>query len=561
VHILKLKLENHPGIGDLEIDFTGGNNSPFPVIVIAGANGTGKSAIFEAIFQTLSFNVPQHKIGIISLTVLLSATEKSALAQHYSNIDEIITIRHDSNNNSNFGEIYKFTWNAGGSETTRGYDGERSRVSGLVSLFSEAAVEYNIKLPRTITTLELDKLPGNIRSSSAFGDVIAQLLVDIRNADAEELAAWVDKNPGSAPPPSVQNVRFRRFLAAFEHMWPTKKFLGVSRNSGGLSVEFTEFGRTSSLDQLSTGEKQVIIRGGFFLRHQEKIGGALILLDEPELSLHPAWQSKVLGFYRQITKQSDGTHPQLVVATHSPFIVHGAPDSKVVILEKDSVTGQISQSPDPTFPISKENVAVRAFSLQSFLDATTHNTTVLTEGETDATLIKLAWEKLRPGHDMPFQVKAALGAKNINITFNDQEFVTKLGAKNVIGVFDFDGEGYNQWKGVWKSVAASGSETTCLVKAHSDVSAFAVLLPVPSHRADLASLALAGRSMMAIEMLFEDGDIPSEMTELTLMPGGSFIPSVRSGSKTAFSHRAATLDQESFAHFEPLIQAIESRVG
>lgn len=560
MHLLSLNLQDHPGIGNLSITLTDEQENPYPVIVIAGSNGTGKSAIFEAIFNTLNFGPRAAHLGIVTLRMRLDDEEMRAFRLAYPSATNPVTLQHDTSIQSNW-SAFVFSWKVGDEQVSSQFNGNREPVKRLLCLFSEAAVEYSIKRPSTVTTLQLDPEVENSKSSSAFGGIIAQLLVDIRNADAEDLTSWVDYNPDQPPPQAVKQIRFKRFIEAFEQMWPNKKFKGVSRTDGGMVVEFVEHGRVSSLETLSTGEKQVIIRGGFFLRHQGTIGGALLLLDEPELSLHPEWQSKVLTYYRHITRQRDGTQPQMIVATHSPFIVHGATDAKIIILEKNNQTGSVFQSPNPRFPISKESAAVHAFSLQTFLKGASLNTTVLTEGETDAKLIELAWQKLRENLPMPFQTKAALGAKNISITFNDQEFPTKLGSKTLIAVFDFDSEGFNQWNGAIKKVAPTGDEGSCLTKSHQKVSAFALLLPVPPHRKNLASLKLAGRSAMAIELLFEDCDIPTGMIETTPLPGGIEIPSVRSSAKTSFASHAESLTQEAFKHFEPLLRAIEDRLS
>lgn len=559
MQLLNLSLQDHPGVGNLSITFTDEQENPYPVIVIAGSNGTGKSAIFEAIFTSLGFEPQATNLGIITLRMLFDDEEMSAFRVTYPSATNPVTLRHDTSVSGNW-SAFIFSWHDGADQTSASFTGNKEAVKRLRCLFSEAAVEYAISRPSTVTTLQLDSEVTNSKSSLAFGGIIAQLLVDIRNSDAEDLTSWVDNNPGMPPPEAVKQIRFKRFIEAFERMWPNKKFKGVTRSQSGMIVEFIEHGRVSSLDTLSTGEKQVIIRGGFFLRHQGTIGGALLLLDEPELSLHPEWQSKVLSYYRHITKQRDGSQPQLIVATHSPFIVHGAADGKIIILEKNSETGAIVQSPDPRFPISRESAAVHAFSLQTFLKGTSSNTTVLTEGETDAKLIELAWQKLRPNLPMPFEIKAALGAKNISITLNDQEFPTKLGSKTIIALFDFDSEGFNQWNGSIKKVAPVGDEGSCLAKSHQAVSAHALLLPVPPHRESLASRKLAGRSAMAIELLFEDSDIPIGMIETTPLPGGVEIPSVRSTAKTSFASHAESLDQESFKHFEPLLRAIEDRL-
>lgn len=50
-----------------------------------------------------------------------------------------------------------------------------------------------------------------------------------------------------------------------------------------------------------------------------------IIIDEPELSLHPKWQEKILSFYRNLFTNEDGKQiAQLMIATHSQYIIQSA---------------------------------------------------------------------------------------------------------------------------------------------------------------------------------------------------------------------------------------------
>lgn len=67
--------------------------------------------------------------------------------------------------------------------------------------------------------------------------------------------------------------------------------------------------------KLSTGEKQLItILSYSGLGVEESTFQSLIIIDEPELSLHVSWQGKLLN---QLTKK---INTQLLLATHSPYV-------------------------------------------------------------------------------------------------------------------------------------------------------------------------------------------------------------------------------------------------
>ena len=77
-----------------------------------------------------------------------------------------------------------------------------------------------------------------------------------------------------------------------------------------------EFRQSLSLDKLSSGEQQLVYLLGLLIFDTQP--KQLVLLDEPELSLHPAWQDDFLPLLQQIC-EINGCY--LLMATHSPSLV------------------------------------------------------------------------------------------------------------------------------------------------------------------------------------------------------------------------------------------------
>lgn len=86
----------------------------------------------------------------------------------------------------------------------------------------------------------------------------------------------------------------------------------------GLSVAHSGAGRTIELDSLSSGEQHEIILMIDLLFHVPS--GAVVLIDEPEISLHVAWQ---LAFLPDVKRIAELVGFHFVVATHSPQIING----------------------------------------------------------------------------------------------------------------------------------------------------------------------------------------------------------------------------------------------
>lgn len=125
---------------------------------------------------------------------------------------------------------------------------------------------------------------------------------------------------------SKQNNIFKYrdiFLEVVNGLLSRKKLVFSDRNE--LIIQ-TDSGKKFPLNNLSSGEKQLIIILGESLLQQST--PHIYIADEPELSLHVAWQEKLVSSLKAINPNS-----QIVFATHSPDIVSSYGDS-VIKIEK-----------------------------------------------------------------------------------------------------------------------------------------------------------------------------------------------------------------------------------
>lgn len=98
------------------------------------------------------------------------------------------------------------------------------------------------------------------------------------------------------------------FLDKLKEFMPEKDFV---IESGKLVVK-NKFGEIK-VSKLSSGEKQLIILLIEALLQREQ--DYLLLADEPEISLHIAWQGKIIPAVRELNPNA-----QVIVATHSPEV-------------------------------------------------------------------------------------------------------------------------------------------------------------------------------------------------------------------------------------------------
>jgi len=93
-----------------------------------------------------------------------------------------------------------------------------------------------------------------------------------------------------------------------------KKQIQVAED-GEIKVKLSN-GKLSNVFELSSGEKQIIIMIAHLIFEEDQKPSGVFIIDEPELSLHIAWQEI---FVDSITEASPKT--QFILATHSPSII------------------------------------------------------------------------------------------------------------------------------------------------------------------------------------------------------------------------------------------------
>ena len=96
-----------------------------------------------------------------------------------------------------------------------------------------------------------------------------------------------------------------------------------------------------------SGESSVIILVDEIMDAKEK---SLILLDEPETSLHPMAQKRMIGFISETVKRH---RHQVVISTHSPFFIQKLPPRaiKTLVLSADGIEIMPSSYPEDAFAL------------------------------------------------------------------------------------------------------------------------------------------------------------------------------------------------------------------
>ena len=129
--------------------------------------------------------------------------------------------------------------------------------------------------------------------------------------------------------PKETYEKFNKFLKrVFLGMELSVSFDKLDKNE---NIYFkNSFGDSIKIESLSTGEKEILNKAFFFFVNETK--DSVILIDEPEISLHPTWQSHILKVYKNLANEFNN---QVIIATHSAQLIASTPKESLIILTKE----------------------------------------------------------------------------------------------------------------------------------------------------------------------------------------------------------------------------------
>ena len=110
------------------------------------------------------------------------------------------------------------------------------------------------------------------------------------------------------------------------------------------SVHFSKQGaiQPMMLKELSDGEHQLLHSLGLCLLFQET--NSLFLLDEPETHFNPDWRANFITRLRQCLPATGNVGQEMLITTHTPFLISDSKPDKVLVFAKDETNGTVSIS-------------------------------------------------------------------------------------------------------------------------------------------------------------------------------------------------------------------------
>lgn len=298
--VKSMYIKKFKALKDFKIDFNDNVN------VLIGENGIGKTTILELIYNMMisneNFILEEKDFGMCKLEVITDKKKPNNSFDHEDkNKLDVREIVVDPESYKNKNELFK-------QQSSSYWWGKDTNI-----VYVPTGVNFKKYKVETPKKIEQDVNMGVMLNSDEMSINLKEYLVNIHYKDLEDMS--IGENP----------YRIERFRKLYNSFFEEKEFIGVKDFEPLFKIKST--GETYSSDELSSGEKQIFFRGGSFLKMN--LNNSIVLIDEPELSLHPEWQQKILNFYKNI-----GESNQIIIATHSPHIVSSCKKGEVKVWRK-----------------------------------------------------------------------------------------------------------------------------------------------------------------------------------------------------------------------------------
>ena len=299
--IKNLHIKEFKGLRDISINFEK-NDKPLDLVVLAGSNGSGKTRILESILRYFQDHL-NYKQNNIEAGIFYEEKEKNCI----SNVRDF------------FYRLESFSY----CETNDPLREKHIEIKNKLDILPKV-----IYVPTEINFQKMNTASTTLVQEYKFINIVnTNLIKDIPSYIATKMISAMLKNKNEKVG-DVQKKVFNEINEIFENLSIDVKVEDISQDGRNITLFTNSSGDEFDINELSSGEKQLFLRTlAIRMLNPEN---SIILIDEPELSLHPKWQQRIVDVYRKIGKNN-----QIIIATHSPHILGSVRKENIMLLDKD----------------------------------------------------------------------------------------------------------------------------------------------------------------------------------------------------------------------------------
>ncbi len=299
--IKNIHIKEYNGLENLDINFES-EGKVLDLVVLAGINGSGKTRVLESVldffYKIEMFYKSQNKIELFYEEI------ENESIKTVGNIDVFYNELKNGSKGAFLSPKYL-------------------EIKKILKKFPKI-----IYVPTEINFQKVQKAQTNFKKEYSFINIVDSYEIkDIPSYIATRISKVANEEENLTMG-QVRKKVFAEINGIFEILELDVKLSEISKDENSMPIFTDSSGKKFGINELSSGEKQLFLRTLAIKMLEPE--NSIIMIDEPELSLHPKWQQKIVDVYRKI-----GRNNQIILATHSPHILGSVEKENIILLEKN----------------------------------------------------------------------------------------------------------------------------------------------------------------------------------------------------------------------------------
>ena len=321
--IKNIHIEEFNGLENLDINFES-EGKVLDLIVLAGIKGSGKTRVLESI----RYWFEMFRSKAVNVELFYEENEIEVLESLMNN-EGLTEIEKEAQKDIEFTDclrnikFYNYDYRHNKIEN-RNYNSKIiSRSFEKLKIFPKI-----IYVPTEINFEKIKKAQTNLKKEYSFINIVDSYEIkDIPSYIATRISKVANEEENLTMG-QVRKKVFAEINGIFEILELDVKLSEISKDENSMPIFTDSSGKKFGINELSSGEKQLFLRTLAIKMLEPE--NSIIMIDEPELSLHPKWQQKIIDVYKKIGKNN-----QIILATHSPHILGSVEKESIILLVKN----------------------------------------------------------------------------------------------------------------------------------------------------------------------------------------------------------------------------------
>ena len=219
-------------------------------------------------------------------------------------------------------------------------------------------------------TEEIRKLAKYIADKGSYRK---NAIIRLEDEDYDKMAAYLKGLESSAP--FIPNSEKLIFGHAFSDSTDKEQMQGIQSDYRVLkalqnlniikdiTLYVYKLGQRYSFEECSSGEKHILFAFLNIARHIQE--NSLVLIDEPEISLHPNWQMIYITVLKRLFCEFSSCH--FIIASHSPYLASdlNPNSSSLIVLSMEDGIRTTTTLDYSTYAWSTENILYNVFHVRT----------------------------------------------------------------------------------------------------------------------------------------------------------------------------------------------------